>query len=322
MQVNCDYRQTLPIAWLRTPDEHDRVNLLEFVRGALYSLSASSLNGGGEVHVSRIRGVFEKIGAPSLQRLGLRLLNLFREAEPLFGGYWAPTPFRVLEVADQRVFIGAMPTTLGSLGKVEYEGLCRLLTPDVAAQFPRQNVENWMGGRPASPNMLIADFVQSHGFKSGLMTHPPGLEFLEFVRIGGGGGRRFYWGQRPISVLAKHSIAVCRQKHAGSYRYFSGDLRSGKVISEAPFEQAVDRLAFALASQAGVPVIASVFAGEASVEIAVAERLPTPEYRLALLLSRQIVRRGAASVFHLAPKLAPALISHLTALGCVLETRK
>lgn len=81
--------QPVSTTWLQSPDESDRSALLEYTRGVLYS-SAFSRESDTQVsraiHVSRIHSTFASLGAPSLYRLGLKLLYLFREVEPLFGG--------------------------------------------------------------------------------------------------------------------------------------------------------------------------------------------------------------------------------------------
>lgn len=315
------YNQSLSLDWLKAPVEHDRVSLLEFARGALYSLSASSDGRFREVHVSRIRNQFERLGVPNLYRVGLRLLELLREAESLFGGYWLPAPFRVVEIEGCPVFVGAVPTALGHVGNVVNQGLCRLLLPNVAVRFPRQDIDSWMGNPPTDPASLVASFIRAHTHKAVPTVYPAEIEYLDFAAIGAVASRRFVWVGRPSPVFADHRIAICRQRHGGAYRYFSADFRSGRVIAEAVIEQSIPRLMFALASQAAKPVLIRVRNGS-NTEVTVAERLPIEEYRLALLLSREIVRHGSSSTFHLAPQLAPALIKRLIGLGCVLETCK
>lgn len=322
MQGIGGYNESLSLDWLRAPTEQDRVSLLEFVRGTLYSLSISTEGRFREVHVTRVRSQFAKLGVPNLYRVGLKLLELLREAEPLFGGYWLAAPFRVVEIEGQPVFVGAAPTALGYIGKVANEGLCRVLLPDVAGRFPHQSIDSWVGNPPADPASLVASFLRVHILRAVPTVYPGELEYLSFTPVATGGSRRFVWGSRQSSVLADYQIAVCRQKHAGAYRYFSADIRSGRVTAEAAIEQSIPRLMFALASQVGKPVVVRVRNGSNTAEVTVSERLPVEEYRLALLLSREIVRHGSSSNFYLAPQLAPALIRRLMNLGCVLETYK
>lgn len=321
MQGMEGYSQSISLDWLKAPVEHDRPSLLEFARGALYSLSASSDGRFKEVHASRIRNQFERLGAPNLYRVGLRLLELLREAESLLGGYWLAAPFRVVEIEGQPVFVGAVPAALGHFGNVVNQGLCRVLPPNAAARFPRQDIDSWMGSPPADVASLVASFVRVHTKKALPTVCPAEIEFLDFAVIGAAVGRRYVWAPRPTSVLSDHRIAICRQMHGGAYRYFSADIRSGRVIAEAVIEQSIPRLLFAIASHAAKPVPIRIRNGS-STEVTIAERLPIEEYRLALLLSREIVRHGSSSTFHLIPQLAPALIKRLTGLGCVLETCK
>ncbi len=241
------YQQSLPLEWLQAPVEYDRVSLLEFVRGILYSLSASNAKHSREVHVARIRSAFDTLGVPALYRVGLRLLTLLREAEPLSGGYWLPSPFRVVEIEDQCIFIGSVPTALGFLGNIENDGLCRLLTPGVAAQFPRQSIDSWMGIHLTDSTSIVAAFYQEHTLRAIPTTIPAELEYLGFVVGSHRVGRRYAWSSNPVPVHPDHQVAICRQKHTGVYRYFSAELRSGKVVSEATIRQSIPRLMFALA---------------------------------------------------------------------------
>lgn len=316
------YHQSVPLAWLQAPGEHDRASLLEFARGTLYSLWASKHGGDKEVHVTRIRSAFAKLGVPALHRVGLKLLALLREAEPIFGGYWLPTPFRVVEIEGWPAFVGAVPLALGYLGNTKNEGLCRLLSADMAAGFPRQSIESWMGIPPTESASLVDSFFREHLGKAVPTEIPVELEYLSIVVGGPGFGRRFAWELRPRPVLAGHQVAICRQTHAGVQRYFSAGLRSGHVVTEAAIDQSIPRLLFALASHAGMPVVAKVRHGHEATEVTVAERLPVEEYRLALLLAMRIVRNGNCSTYYLAPQLAPALVKRLVGLGCLVETCK
>ncbi len=324
MYCHTGYQQSLPLTWLQAPSEQDRMALLEFLRGVLYGLSASTKEHGTEVHASRVRHAFDRLGAPALYRVGLKLLSLLREAEALSGGYWVSAPFRVIEIEGHAVFIGALPSAFGFLGDVTNDGLCRLLTPEVAARFPRQDMEAWMGVPPVPVGSHVTAFFQHHQRQASPTISQAEIEYLSFTggaAVRSATRRRFLWDSHPVS-LAGEPIALCRQKHFGIYRYFSAELRSGRVISEAAIEQSIPRLLFALAHDAGMPVVIDIRHGSESVEVSIAEHLPIEEYRLALLLSRRIVRQSSRRTFHLAPQLAPALIGRLMELGCILETDK
>jgi hypothetical protein len=316
------YDQTVPLAWLQAPGEHDRASLLEFARGTLFSLWASKHGGDREVHVSGIRSGFAKLGVPALHRVGLKLLALLREAEPISGGYWLPTPFRIVEIEGWPAFVGAVPEALGYLGNIKNEGLCRLLSADVAAKFPRQSIESWMGVPPRESASPVDLFFRNHLGKAVPTKAPTGLEYMSIVVRRPALGPRFAWEPRPMPVLSGHQIAICRQSHAGVYRYFSGDLRSGRVATEAAIDQSIPRLLFAVASRAGMPVVAKVRNGPDAIELTVEERLPVEEYRLALLLAMRITRNGSRRTYYLAPRLAPALVKRLIDLGCLVETYK
>lgn len=313
--------QPVSASWLQSPDEGDRLALLEYTRGVLYSLSFSRENDTDKsraVHVGRIRSAFGNLGAPTLYRLGLRLVHLLREVEPLFGGYWLLTPFRVIEIESHYAFVGSMPSVLERLGDMRYEGMGRYITQEAASRFPRQNISSWMGLPPTSTAQQVASFVSSHHNLAAPTIHPQDVEFFKAVGDGAH-GRRFVWTQQPYAILPEERIALCRHKQAGIYRYFSGELRRGAVVEEAPIDQSITRLMFALGNDKGFPVPVTTLQHEACTQITVSERLPIEEYRLALLLAADISRLGNATSYSVETSRAPALLKQLSDLGCSLE---
>lgn len=324
MYCRVGYQQSIPLEWLLDPSEQNRTALLEFSRGTLYSLSNTGNPHGEEVHISRLHHAFHKLGAPSLCRVGMKLLNFLREAEYLPGGYWLSTPFRTFEIEGQSVFVGALPTSLGFLGEPETEGLCRIVSPDIASRLPRQDIASWMGIPPSSPTSQVAYFFQQHQRSAAPINLQDDLEYLGFSNPASkriSTDRHFFWGSRALA-LTENQIAICRQKMFGYYRYFSSDIRSGQAITEGTIEQSLSRLLFALAHYTGNPALVSVRNRAEDVEISIAEHLPQEEYRLALLLSRRIVRQGHRRTYYLSHQLAPALLTRLQELGCLIETEK
>jgi hypothetical protein len=309
-------------SWLQAPNERDRLALLEYTRGVLYSLSFSredDIEKGRAIHVGRIRSAFCNLGAPTLYRLGLRLLHLLREVEPLFGGYWLLTPFRVVEIESHFVFVGSVPSVSGLLGDMRHDGMARYITQEVASRFPRQNINSWMGLHPTTTAQQISRLVSTHRKLVAPTIHSQDVEF--FKAVGNSVyGRRFVWTQQPHAILSDEKIALCRHKQTGIYRYFSGELRSGVVVGEAPIEQSIARLMFALGNHRGFPVPAAALQHGECTKIRISERLPIEEYRLALLLAADISRLGNATSYTVETSLAPALFKQLSDLGCSLET--
>ncbi len=316
--------QPVSTTWLQSPDESDRSALLEYTRGVLYS-SAFSRESDTQVsraiHVSRIHSTFASLGAPSLYRLGLKLLYLFREVEPLFGGYWLLTPYRVIDLESHYAFIGAVPSVSGKLGDVQYAGLGRFVSEDVASRFPRQDLTGWMGLYEASIEGQIKGFVSSHHQQAAAALQADDIEYFK-VLGDGRHGRRFAWSQQPHAILASERIALCRQKHVGGYRYFSGELRNGTLTTEAPVMQPLTRMMFVLAQSVGLPVVVRVRQEGTHTLFNVSERLPTEGYRLALLLANDVSRQGYTTTYSVESSLAPALNAQLSALGCSLEILK
>lgn len=316
------YCQSVPLGWLQAPEEGDRASLLEFVRGTLYSLSKRDDGRFEAVHASRIQHPFKRLGAPSLYKVGLRLLELLREAEPLFGGYWLPTPFRVVEIEGEFAFVGALPITFGLLGEVQGHGISRFLTKEVADRFPRQSLEGWMGTSNHSTTSIVADFAAKHALSATRTSNLPNVECLSLAPRRAERHPQLRWGSKLIPTLPAEQIAVCRQFSRGRARYFSADLLGGRVSTEAPIDMAIPRLLFAIARHIGAPVKVEIGHGSDWTRISVYERLPIEEFRLALLLSREVIRAGRSTTFVIPSKFTPALGTRLAALGCAVEILK
>jgi hypothetical protein len=313
--------QSIPIDWLQCPKEKDRASLVEFVRGTLCSLAMQEDESFVPVHISRIQRSFKKLGAVGLYKAGLRLIQLLGEVEPLHGGYWLPTPYRVLEIADELVFIGASPNAHGLLGEIRMEGLSRLIAQDVAEHFPRQSLEGWMDLTTQDPSTIVSAFMVAHTRMEAKTSNLAGVMYLNLIPSHATGQSCFQWSDRKVGVLATGKIAICRQPHLGRMRYFSASLGKGGVTTEAPIDFPMTRLLFAIAQHVGAPVKVVERSGEKGVEVTVGERLPIEEFRLALLVSKKISRSGQSTTYLISPKLAPAFRARLALLGCAVETR-
>lgn len=249
-------------------------------------------------------------------------MELLREAQPLHGGYWIPTPYRTVEIGEEFGFIGAMPTAHDLLGNIRMEGLCRFVTPDVAERFPRQSLENWMGVTYRDASVVVDKFITTHfGTETGT-TKLTGVEYLKLAPLGAKGYCQFQWSEEVVNVLPAENIAICKQVYNGRIRYFSASLRKGSIATEAPVYTGVPRLLFAIARHVGTPIRVSAFPSSRGVEVTVSERLPVEEFRLALLTSREAFRAGRSTRFTFSPKLASVFCAQLALLGCSLEAQQ
>jgi hypothetical protein len=313
--------RTISLSWLQEPSEKDRTSLLDFTRGVLCSLSTSESGQAAPIHVTQIRRSFAKLGSPALYRAGLRLAELLREAEPLYGGYWLPTPYRVIDLNGELVFVGAATSVHPLLADVKVDGLCRLIAPGAAEHLPRQSLSSWMGLVPEDPRTIVPEFKDGHSQAEAATSHLMGVQYLKIVSDSATGRTRFVWIDRALATLPAEQIAICRQTYHGRVRHFSARLRNNVLATEAPIRVSVSRLLFALSRPLGRPVAALIRPKEGGTEVTVTERLPLAEFRLALLLSREIIRSGRTTTFILSPKLASNLCEKLELLGCYMETQ-
>jgi hypothetical protein len=202
------------------------------------------------------------------------------------------------------------------------EGLGRFLMPDVASRFPHQSLDGWMGLAPQDPSTTVAAFMAGHIREEARTSNLTDVTCLNLISPGTTGRSRFQWSNRVVGVLGAGQIAICRQLRYGRNRYFSARLRKGSIATEAPIDAPIPRLLFAIAKEMGTPIRAVARPDEKFVEVTVGERLPIEEFRLALLVSREIVRAGQSTTYRISPKLAQAFCARLALLGCALETRQ
>jgi hypothetical protein len=269
------------------------------------------------VHVSRVRNAFDDLGAAPLYRVGLKLLSLLGEAEPLFGGYWLIAPFRVLSIESRHAFVGSLPSESGRLGKIKHSGLARFIAPQVAAQFQTQSVEGWMGASPA-PRAYLQDFVSAHGTQAAPAINSPEIEFLQLIRKNAFAVRAV-WAREPSAILPQEKLAICRLADHGIHRYFSAELSKKSITTEATLHHSIPRLVYALASEAGTPFKVECTATDNGIQLVVPERLPAEEFRLALLIASQTSRQGSTTNYLVDSEIAALLVNKLRNLGGQVE---
>lgn len=313
------YRQSIPLSWLQSPEDGDRFSLMEFARGTLYGLARLEAGAFGAVHVSRVRNSFNRLGSATLCRVALRLLELLREAEPVMGGYWLLTPYRVVEINGKFMFVGAAPNMHGLLGGCTRHGLSRFVSKDTAENLPHQALENWMGASDHDPASVVAALISGHKLNSAKTSGLSGVEFLSLPSTRDG-HIPFLWTDQPNKAALVDQIAICRQRAHGSTRFFSASVRNGSVISEAPINIEAARLFFSVASHLGSAPKAIIRSSERETSITLNLRLPAAEYRLALAISTQTVRSGLTTTFTAPTELAPVLLSRIAKLGCFSDT--
>lgn len=314
--------QGISTDWLRTPNERDRRSVLEYSRGVFHGLSFAS---DGEeirsrpVHVNRIRSAFAELGAPAMYRVGLRLLNLLGEAESLAGGYWLIAPFRVVPMQSMYAFVGCVPSNAIGAGQIRYCGLSRLVEERYSVEYLRQSLEDWMGKRVASTSAYVVDFLQCHRKSAAPALSSSEIEYLHLVSRNSN-AVQVIWSDKPGAILTSEKLALCRQSDVGIYRYFSAELSNGRIAAESSLRHSLPRLIWAIASAAAIPFRVNVAIAGNTARICVPIRLPSEEYRLALLLATGIARQGAATVYEMDADVAPVFVNALKKLGCQLET--
>jgi hypothetical protein len=271
------------------------------------------------VHVGRLRNAFNDLGAPSLYRVGLKLLTLLGEVEALFGGYWLMAPFRIVNVLSRFAFVGAVPTVSGFLTQVKHQGLARYIPEESAVRFPVQSIEGWMGDPISSHSAYVRDFIKAHRERAAPALNSPEIEYLTLATERAH-SKCSVWSRVPNAVLSREKLAICRQADMGIYRYFSAELSGRSIANEATLHHSINRLTFALAFEAGAPFRAESSSCGSMLDVKVSTRLPLEEFRLSLLLASSIARQAGATTFSIDADLAPLFLRKLRDLGCQLES--
>lgn len=314
--------QAISRDWLRSPSEQDRRSILEYSRGVVYGLSFTSERNevrSRPIHVNRIRSAFSDLGAPAIYRVGLRLLSLLGEAQPLAGGYWLIAPFRVIPLNSMHAFVGCAPSSAISTGATGCSGLARLVDEGFAADYPIQNLEGWMGKRTSSPSEYVEDLVQTYRASAAPAVSSSETEYLHLVSKNANASHAL-WSDKPVAIVPHQRLAICRQSNVGSYRYFVAELSNGRVVAESSLRHSLPRLIWGLASCAATPFRVTSQSVETTTRIRVPVRLPSEEYRLALLLSTSITRQGASTIYEMDAGVSPLFENELKTLGCHWET--
>lgn len=312
------YNQSIPFEWLQAPSERDRASLLEFTRGALYGLARDERGAIREVHVSRIQHAFRRLGSPALYKVGLKLMRLMREVEELSHGYWLLTPFRVIEIEKKYHFVGALPIAHGALGEIEESALCRFVSAEVAASFPMQALDSWLGSPQTRPENIISGIASDHARSAQQTANLDDVQYLSLPKKGGGEAR-LSWSDVPSAILRQQNIAICRQFISRRPRYFSAKLSNARPASECPLAFQLPELIFAIALNLGAPIRVKARVAEGVTLIELDQRLPANEFRLALLLATDIAKDSSRVTYTIPSELAAAFTRRLISLGCKVE---
>ncbi len=121
---------------------------LEYARGALCAASFIEPDAARETHVMRLHNLFERAGFAASMADALGTMQFLREVEPLDGGYWIPTPVRVVELDGKYcLLVGPQPTSelQRHFAGARRAGAGRVTDLADVQDLPRQPLAAWRG---------------------------------------------------------------------------------------------------------------------------------------------------------------------------------
>lgn len=263
---------------------------VEYGRGQLAALAYLSATAAREVHVLRLRNSFERAGMVHKLRYSLWVLNLMREAQELGGGYWFPTPLRIVPIDGQAILVGSVPTheLQRHFNDVARAGYARILPQWNGITLPSQNLDDWLG--LDTQDTVAWSELQIASAQASLRPtiSPSNVQFfcVRTARSQFGSMTALAWTDDPRSSLAgKQGIILCRERVASeSFRYFFGRVEKARLTAEGPAPKDVIRLQFGLAALAGVPCTVIVSSRESEAVVHLPPSIPRPERQLVFAL--------------------------------------
>jgi len=295
---------------------------IEYCRGQLAALSYVSATAAREVHVLRLRNTFERARIAHKLRYALNVISLMREAQELGGGYWFPTPLRVVPVDGKTILVG--PATTKELKRhfldVTRAGYARVFLPLSTQELPIQELDNWLG-------LSIRDTVAWAGAeieraRSGMgPTIPSGN--IEFFSVGtawsavGSIARPKWTNDARLSFSGERGVVLCRERLGqASFRYFFGLVKHARLVAEFPAPRDTARIQFGLAALTGKPCTVTVFPRDGESVFHIPIGLPRAERQLTLAVGIRDIS-SAGRVYRIRGEAFASIVAaKLRDLGC------
>lgn len=286
------------------------------------SLSYVSSESACEVHVLRLRTLFERAGLASSLRYALSVLKSMREIEELADGYWFPTPTRYVPLGNTTLVV-ALPDTRElsrHFAGIRRAGYARYVSRKEDSNIPTQDPIDWMGLETENSIEWTRSLLGESIAKMGPTVNPPNVEFfgLELVSIGKVKCTSSTWVRDFRSaVFADSQCVMCRTRlGATHYRYFLGLVREGRVIRETYLPGNLYRLQHGVAAIVGRPLTVRHENSADVAMIRIFSPLPPPERRLLFALSQRDMSQDGKSYVVRNEGHLTILLQSLQRLGC------
>lgn len=211
---------------------------IEILRVALCALTYRTPQNFEPVYIGKIASCCERFGLSEDVKQYLEILRLLREYEHLGGGYWAPTPQRIVKFPGCSLVIS--PNTTTELqrcfpGAIENAGFGRVVVTGRMVALPEQSADNWIG----SPTNLIQwtkEQLLSAEVSLRSTVHPEG--HIQVYRpwthlLGSGQMLKNRWlAFEELDLDKCDELSLCRIKGITGSRWFFAKIRDSRVVEE------------------------------------------------------------------------------------------
>ena len=280
-----------PVALGTAPD----IDLIEYARGTLCSLSFVTPDTAREVHATRLHHHFERVGLAPDMRSALGSLQFLREAEPVDGGYWIPAPLRSVALDGlHSLLVGAHPTSelRRHFQTTRRIGAGRVASVADVASLPVQPLETWRGFDGLSARTWTNASILEAAKQLVPSVNDNALEVFGIRERPNAAGR----GYEPTWTSINDKAVACAWRRVelfrartgvSSYRHFLGQRTVGSTFLEGPATSDPIRMQFGLAAINGTPLTVHVNSTPAGFGISLPIRPPTSLRRLLFALCEE-----------------------------------
>jgi hypothetical protein len=322
----------------------------ECLRAALW---ASTNEATAPVYITRLVGVAEPLLKPDpdfaksrsgksgetlepggILRETLEEMELIGDVSRLRGGYWLPSPFRVvpLKALEHSLLIGGRPIWALSRAlatRLDYSGVTRFAAGPVD-EFPTESEESWCRLPKDDVEKWSARILGEAELQ---VFDDPEIEF-ELYAAGVPGVRRSQDGFQvhrwtgTIAGLPDGRYLARQRLFRGRTHYLVAEIKKGKVVRTGAFdarEGGVRRLMYGIDLRAKCPVRILVMRDNVSCKFVLSNEVPRAEHRLLTALATLKLPedgRYYPRVWTSAAQYAPQIERALERLGVRLEDRK
>jgi hypothetical protein len=295
---------------------------IEILRTALCALTYRTPHQFEPVYVGRIKSCCERFGLSEDVKPYLDILQLLREYEDLGGGYWTPTPQRLVKFPGCSIVIS--PNTTSELqrwypGAIEIAGFGRVVVPGGMVALPEQTADDWIGS-PINLTQWVQDQLKYSKENLHPTVHPDGhIEVYRPWTYSTGSGRARWIALEEINLDISNELLLCRIKGFTGSRWFFAITRASRVVEECEVSHDQKlRLLYGLDAMHGTST--EVRAIKVGHRRGIKLKIPQEERRLLLALAQQgeCDERGYYE-YEFDPRYSPAIEFDLKHLGISLR---